>query len=142
MVSGDPPRCTNEVLRKKLELFFSSLKLWCQISEKPPLILSLYFPYFPYIFLIGFPNPILIFSSKYTTCAKEILDFASHLSKDQPSDNPKCQTIGDQDRESIIQWEKLININLGKQENCAPFFLYFCFLPKFQISLYNLNVSD
>ncbi len=36
MVSGDPPRCTNEVLRKKLEFFFSSLKLWCQLSEKPP----------------------------------------------------------------------------------------------------------
>ena len=36
MVSGDPPRCTNEVLRKKLELFFSSLKLWSHISQKPP----------------------------------------------------------------------------------------------------------
>ena len=37
MMSGDAPRCINEVSRKKRVFFFLSLKLLCNISETPPI---------------------------------------------------------------------------------------------------------
>ena len=38
MMSGDVPRCTRKVLRKKSEIIFLRFKLWLENSETPPFV--------------------------------------------------------------------------------------------------------